>query len=206
MKELYDTALLEELMTKHQLLSLFDTPNLAFRLYQYEKGELINHLNSPSEYLLFMVSGVIQINALRKDGSIYSICCVDSFTCLGDMEFIDDVDLNFYVEVQETTLCLALPLYAYKTQLLNDNVFLRFLLQSVTQKMAQFSSSAASFSSLEEKLLHYMAHECPNQQIQGVELTALQLRCSRRQLQRLLKSLTEQGIITHPKKGVYQLL
>ena len=121
------------------------------------------------------------------------------------MEFCGETSLPFLVEATKKVMCIELPLYDFKNILLNDNTFLRFLLRSVGHKMALFTESEASFSNLEEKLLHFLKYDCPDHQFQGVEATVIQLRCSRRQLQRLLKSLTERQIIEKKGKGIYRL-
>ena len=103
-------------------------------------------------------------------------------------------------------ICVELPLYEYRNILLNDNTFLRFLLHSIAHKMTLVSKAEITFSGLEEKLLHHLKYNCPDQQFQGVETTAIHLHCSRRQLQRILKSLTERKILEKQSKGTYKLV
>ena len=64
MKRIFDPALLDFYLQKHEIPSLFDTPDLAFSLYQFEKGERLDTLN-PEEYLSFLVDGSIEISANR---------------------------------------------------------------------------------------------------------------------------------------------
>lgn len=42
MKRIFDPALLNFYLQKHEIPSLFDTPDLAFSLYQFEKGERLD--------------------------------------------------------------------------------------------------------------------------------------------------------------------
>ena len=86
MKRIFDPVLLDFYLQKHEIPSLFDTPDLAFSLYQFEKGERLDTLN-PEEYLSFLVDGSIEISANRADGTSYPIGYLDGFTCIGDMEF-----------------------------------------------------------------------------------------------------------------------
>ena len=86
MKRIFDPTLLDFYLQKHEIPSLFDTPDLAFSLYQFEKGERLDTLN-PEEYLSFLVDGSIEISANRADGTSYPIGYLDGFTCIGDMEF-----------------------------------------------------------------------------------------------------------------------
>ncbi len=206
MKELQNDKLLKQYLTNYRIEQLFDTKNLPFRLCQYDRGEILTFIKDSNHYLHFLVSGAVHIYAIRKDGNHCPLCYLDEFVLLGDMEFCGEKSSSLLVEASKKTICIELPLYEYRDILLNDNTFLRYLLHSVAHKMAIFSQAEVSYSNLEEKLLHYLKNDCPNQQLQGVTATAIHLRCSRRQLQRLLKSLTERGIIEKLAKGVYRLL
>ena len=159
MKRIFDPALLDFYLQKYEIPSLFNTPDLAFSLYQFEKGERLDILN-PEEYLSFLVT---------------------------------------------TALCIVLPLGTAKEFLLDDNRFLRYLLTSVTEKLMLYSSSQSNFSTLEEAFLSYLSKRCPDQTFSGVEKMAMQLHCSRRQLQRVLKKLLEEGRLTKLSKGSYRL-
>lgn len=205
MEQVHDEKILERYINLYHIYEIFDTKNLTFRLYQYERGEILNYNRDFSNHLQFLVSGAVQIYSIRGDGSRYPLCLLNDFTLLGDMEFCGETSLPFLVEATKKVMCIELPLYDFKNILLNDNTFLRFLLRSVGHKLALFSKSEASFSNLEEKLLHFLKYDCPDHQFQGVEATVIQLRCSRRQLQRLLKSLTERQIIEKKGKGIYRL-
>ena len=216
MKRIFDPALLDFYLQKHEIPSLFDTPDLAFSLYQFKKGERLDTLN-PEEYLSFLVDGSIEISeanvngqvgpfsANRADGTSYPIGYLDGFTCIGDMEFCGKRDDTHQIEARTTALCIVLPLASTKELLLNDNRFLRYLLNSVTEKLMLYSSSQSNFSTLEESFLSYLSERCPDQTFSGVEKMAMQLHCSRRQLQRVLKKLLEEGQLVKLSKGSYRL-
>lgn len=206
MKQVHDEKMLKQYINRYHINEIFDTQNLTFRLYQYERGEILNYSRDSSNYIQFLVSGAVQIYSVRGDGSRYPLCLLNDFTLLGDMEFCGETSLPFLVEATRKVMCIELPLYDFRNALLNDNTFLRFLLRSVGHKMALFAQSEAAFTSLEEKLLHFLKYDCPNHQFQGVEATAVQLRCSRRQLQRLLKSLSDRQMIEKIGKGTYRLI
>ena len=156
MKRIFDPTLLDFYLQKHEIPSLFDTPDLAFSLYQFEKGERLDTLN-PEEYLSFRVDGSIEISANRADGTSYPIGYLDGFTCIGDMEFCGKRDDTHQIEARTTALCIVLPLASTKELLLNDNRFLRYLLNSVTEKLMLYSSSQSNFSTLEESFLSQSA-------------------------------------------------
>lgn len=206
MREIFDMPKLERYLDQYKIRELFETEALSFHLCQYDKGEIIRFTTDANQRLHFVVNGSVQIYSLHEDGERYPLRFINDFTLLGDMEFCGAPSAFLLVEVVKPVLCVELPLYPLKDTLLNDNTFLRFLLRSVSYKLALFARSETAFSSLEEKLLYYMEHECPDHQFQGVEAVAIQLRCSRRQLQRILKSLSGRQVIRKVKKGTYRLV
>ncbi len=205
MREIFDETALERYLDQYKIRALFETEAISFRLCQYDKGEIIRCSTDENQRLCFLVKGTIQIYAVHEDGGYYPLCYINDFTLLGDMEFCGAPSSTLLVEVVKPVLCVELPISHLQDALLNDNAFLRFLLRSISGKLALLTQSDTEFSSLEEKLLYYMEHECPDHQFQGVEAVAIHLRCSRRQLQRILKSLLERQVIRKVKKGTYRL-
>lgn len=205
MKQINDEKCLNSYLEQYQIRSLFDTKGLVFRLYQYDKGEILNHVHDAADYLRFVVDGTVRIYSVRRDGSYYPIGLTEGLTLLGDMEFCGETSLPLVVEVVKKVTCVELPLHEYRVALQDDTTFLKHLSRFIAHKLAMFVQSEAPFSSIEEKLLHYMKYDCPKGQFKGVEAVATHLRCSRRQLQRLLRSLTEQGKVEKIGKGSYRL-
>ena len=121
------------------------------------------------------------------------------------MEFCGKRDDTHQIEARTTALCIVLPLGTAKEFLLDDNRFLRYLLTSVTEKLMLYSSSQSNFFTLEEAFLSYLSKRCPDQTFSGVKKMAMQLHCSRRQLQRVLKKLLEEERLTKLSKGSYRL-
>lgn len=60
-------------------------------------------------------------------------------------------------------------------------------------------------ATIEERVVLYM-QATPGQELWGIENAVLQLRCSRRQLQRVLKKLCASGRAEKTGKGCYRLL
>ena len=55
MRELLDATLMDTYMERYRIRSLFDTERLPFRLYRFEKGELLSDIKVASKYLQFVV-------------------------------------------------------------------------------------------------------------------------------------------------------
>ncbi len=51
-----------------------------------------------------------------------------------------------------------------------------------------------------------MKYQCRDQKLTGIEKTAFRLHCSARQLQRILSSYEEDGLVVKIGKGAYQLV
>ena len=203
MKILNDPERLSGYIRRYRIDTFFSSPDLPFSLYVFEKGEFLNNLIDPRDYLCFPVSGMYMIMNIREDGSMSGIYSGSRFTCFGDIEFARDVTSPFLIEILKRTFCVVLPLKDVRSQLENDPVFLRYLLSSAAQKLEQITLSMTEPKDLKERLLHYIHTQCDNGVLAGVGITAAALQCSRRQLQRLLKELCDEGILHRAAKGRY---
>lgn len=206
MREIVDDQLLEKYLRRYNIRSLFDTRELHFNFYQFEAGEIINYLKNPADYLHFIVKGSIRFYQIRQDGALIPFRQEGPLLVLGDTEFSGCSDKQFYMEVKDQTLSAALSMKQYKKILEQDNCLLRFLLRSVSDKITAYSYEEETLQTVEERLLHYIQFDCPNKSITSVEEAMYKLRCSRRQLQRILKALTERNILTRTGKGQYSLV
>ena len=59
---------------------------------------------------------------------------------------------------------------------------------------------------LTERLRSYMTYQCENRSFKGLEKAAEILRCSPRQLQRVVNQLEEEGVLEKVGKGSYRLI
>ena len=205
MRELQDPQLLEYYLEKYRIRSFFDTPNLPFRLYEYEPGELMNVVHPMEESLKFIVEGIFDHYMVLEDGTQYLIAHCEGFGFGGDLAFCRRQPQNRYQEVVETVRAVELPLEPLRETLEQDNRFLRFLLDTMAQRMTISMNVRADRSSAEESLLSYLRRQCPDRCLTNVGEAAFHLNYSRRQLQRVLKDLTQQGILAKEGKGCYRL-
>jgi len=63
----------------------------------------------------------------------------------------------------------------------------------------------SDMTTAERALIAYLRWRCPNQTITNVSEAALHMNYSRRQIQRVLKELTQQGRLVKTGKGCYVL-
>jgi len=205
MREIRDSERLEHYLRKYHIRSFFDTPDLPFRLYEYAPGEMINVVHPMEESIKFIVEGIFDHYTIQKDGTPYLIAHCDGFGFMGDLAFCGRQPRNRYQEVIETVRAVELPLEPLRKTLENDNRFLRFLLDTMAQRMTMSMHIRSDMVSAERALIGYLRWNCPNHTITNVTETAFYLNYSRRQLQRVLKELTEKGTLIRTGKGRYSL-
>lgn len=205
MREIRDPELLEHYLRKFHIRSFFDTPDLPFRLYEYAPGEMIHVVHPVEESIKFVVEGVFDHYLIQDDGTPYLISHCDGFGFLGDLAFCCRQPKNRCQEVLETVRAVELPLEPLRAILENDNRFLRFLIDTMAQRMTMSLNTRVCDTSAEHAVLAYMRWRCPNQTITNVSEAAFHTNFSRRQVQRVLKELTEKGILIHSGKGRYTL-
>lgn len=63
----------------------------------------------------------------------------------------------------------------------------------------------AAAETVEQRVLLYLKNISPSNKLEGIDASALKLRCSRRQLQRVLTKLCQSGQIEKTGKGKYKL-
>lgn len=202
MQEIRDAKQLERVYGTVQHCFCLRPPVL--RLLRFEKGELLNHPLRPLEQFLIVAEGRISIYDLSDDGGIRYVSRAGEGTLLGDVEFCGENGGAFYTEAEGRVLCLALPFAENRAALENDPVFLRFALRQLAQKLTM-STMDVTTQTLEEKLLLYLDKVQPDHTVCSVNETVIALHCSRRQLQRVLKTLCADGRLEKTGKGRYRL-
>ena len=205
MREIRDPELLEHYIRKFHIRSFFDTWDLPFRLYEYAPGEMINIVHPMDESVKFIVEGVFDHYKIQEDGSPYLIAHCSGFGFMGDLAFCRRQPPDRYQEVMETVRAVELPLEAMRSTLENDNRFLRFLLNTMAQRMTASMHIRSDMTSAEKALLGYLRWRCPSHTITNVTEAAFHMNYSRRQIQRVLKSLTDNGTLIRTAKGRYTL-
>ena len=205
MREIRDPETIQQWIETSRIQENFDTPDLPFRLYEYESGEMLVSPFKEFRELLFVVKGRVDIYGIKDNGNIIPINARKDWMILGDMEFCRKSRAQYHAEAKDQVVCLALPLESCRSELERDVRFLHTLLDSVSEKMELSSLLESSADTIEERVLFYMRNMCPNGELRGVDETTLKLRCSRRQLQRVLRKLCEEGKVEKIGKGCYRL-
>ncbi|MDO4460384.1 MAG: cyclic nucleotide-binding domain-containing protein [Clostridia bacterium] len=205
MKIIQDKALLQSYLEKYNIGSYFDTENLNFQLIKYDKGNMLTMTQTKLKYFLFVVAGKFKIYGINEDGSIFSVAREDKFTFLGDIEFAGGKCSEFDTEALTDVICVALSYDDYAEIFHRDVKFLNFILKKMSDSMERNSAIELPSQSIENKLINYLTIIEPSHEINGIEKTLTQLRCSRRQLQRVISKMCTEGKLIKTGKGRYVL-
>lgn len=206
MEYLTNRALLEKTLEEQGILANFDSPGLQFRLVKYQKSELLAAPFKPMDQLLFLVQGRVGVYGLREEGSSFSVYLAGRSVLLGDVEFIRKEALPFFTEALDDVLCVALSMERHREILEKDARFLNFLLHSMAGKFYMFFQTGSPAQPVEEKLLSFLRNIQPDHILRGMETGAMQLHCSRSQLQRVVRKLCGEGVLKKIRKGEYRLV
>lgn len=205
MREIQDAKLLAHYIKQYHIQSFFDTTDLPFRLYEYEPGEMMNVVHPMEESIKFVVEGVFDHYMIQEDGTPYLIAHCNGFGFMGDLAFCGRQPPGRYQEVIKTVRAVELPLSSVRSTLENDNRFLRYLVDTMAQRMTMSMDIRADMGSAEEAILNYLRWRCPDHTTRNIGEAAFHLNYSRRQIHRALKELTEKGQINRLSKGHYIL-
>ena len=206
MVECKDGKLMEKYMKKYAIRENFSTPDLPFHMYRYEVGEMMNVIHPQEQYLKFIVDGRIGVDAVDDDGNLERIVEETAFVYFGEVEILGRSFSNHFHEVLETVYSIELPWEPLRDVLWNDLKFLQFLVKHMSRTIyIATNSMAESSEDVQSRLLRYIKTECENNTFSGMEATAKRLRCSRRQLQRVVSFLIDRGVLIKSGWGTYSL-
>lgn len=199
---------LQQIIERNSLLIHLQTLNLEFLLLHYQKNEFILSPDQPVHYLLFIAEGLIHIYDISSEGKKSPVTSETGQTLplLGDIEFSLRSGEPYFVEAVTEVTAVAIPIAASRQVLNQDVLFLQYLTTSLATKLKRAGQIDIEAQSVQERVLIYMENIYPNGILRGVDNTAMQLRCSRRQLQRVLKDLCASGKIKKIGRGTYQLV
>ena len=205
MKELNEPDQIELYIRKSGIKERLSTEGIIFKVFRYEKGELLASPVEPLDHILFPVEGKAVIYGIRNDGTSFPISEIRKGDIIGDVEFTGSDEPVLFVEASKPVVCLAIDIKAYRKILMNDVTFLQTILASFAGKFRKIITIDAMSGNIEERVLNYMENLSPEHELYRISEAIYALRCSRRQLQRVLRKLADEGKIMKTGKGRYKL-
>ena len=146
------------------------------------------------------------MDKIDSNGKLHRLFEETPFDVFGEAEICGYSFNNHYHEVVETAYCIELPLDTLRNVLWNDLKFMQFMVRRMSESIYMATYIMEDLKDdVESRLLQYINDKCPNGRFSSMELTAKRLRCSRRQLQRVVLKLVEEGKLTRTGWGEYTL-
>ena len=181
-------------------------------LLLFKRNEYICREGEEINYLFFFVEGKAKVYTTLSNGKSLLLSFFKEFKILGDLEIINAKPASSNVQVIEDTYCIGISLENVREYLLNDAKFLRFICNSLGEKLYRCSknSSINLLYPLENRLASYMIATCERVDSSGLTIVKFNenlteiselLGTSYRHLLRTLNSLSLKGTIK--KKNNY---
>ena len=204
MKQIKEKQIVSAGIKKLGLEELLSPPEIEFRYTVFEKGELIALPNKKISNLYFVVCGKVKFYAIKENGQIIPVNTGGPGTMVGDTEYVGNGYTTLYAEAAAETECLAIPIRENKHALDKHIPFLHILLRALREKVYLINPADEIQTSVEEKLRGYINTSCPDGELRHIQAVSEKLGCSRRQLERCIQKLCENGELNKEKKGQYK--
>ena len=205
MKRIQDLKLLHKYIEKYQLQQHFSNELASMsELLSFACKESLFRQGEHSDHLLFLLNGQVKIYSYLDSGYLlnlrYYTACGQVF---GEVESLWGHESTSSILALSPCLCLAVSITKYQSILLDDNRFLRFLAQSMAERLSSNHSIAAP---PEIRLASFLLRVSTSD-IFSFNLTecASILNISNRHLFRILKRMCDQKILQKNPNG-YKIL
>jgi CRP-like cAMP-binding protein len=200
MLKINNEEVMEGYFLKYNMKDIFTEDMRPFmELFLFKKGEYICRDHEKLKYLLFFVDGKAKVYSTLSNGKALLLTFYEGFKILGDLEMINSEPATTNVQVIKDTYCIGISIEKVKTHLLDDPKFLRYICNSLGEKLNRSSknSSINLLYPLENRLASYILATGENFDESLTEISEL-LGTSYRHLLRTLNNMCQKGLI---KKG-----
>lgn len=188
---------------KFNLKSYLNENLLSFIEIKYFKsGDTICRINEKINYLYFLVKGRTKVHTLLSTGKSLLLTLDKPLSLIGDLESFTSPLAHCTVVAIEDCICISIPTYKVLELGSNDPVFLKFIIDSLGNKLRSNSTyrSINLLSPLENRFASYLLSipfygDDSSIKIDKLTLVADLLGTSYRSLTRIIKKLTEKNIL-----------
>ncbi|WP_129727384.1 MULTISPECIES: transcriptional regulator YeiL [Bacillaceae] len=146
--EIYKNGKRQRYLEEYSIAHLFSFPIEEFlQVHEYQRDEWIIQEGMRPYFLFYVMEGKAKIYVTHQNGKVSLINFINANDYIGEMELLNDVYYTKGIQASTKTICFALPIHHYRTQLLEDAKFLReltkFLSVKATLMAAKYSQSLA---------------------------------------------------------------
>ncbi|SNT02624.1 cAMP-binding domain of CRP or a regulatory subunit of cAMP-dependent protein kinases [Anaerovirgula multivorans] len=207
MMKINDSRKMNQYISKYEIDKIFTEDMRPFmELFLFKRNEHICKETEDIKYIFFFVEGKAKVYTTLSNGKSLLLCFYQGFKVLGDLELMGFQTASTNVQVIDDSYCIGITLQKVETHLLNDAKFLRFICNSLGEKLNRCSknSSINLLYPLENRLASYILATGKSMDNEGdgriefhenlTEIAEL-LGTSYRHLLRTLKTLALKGAI-----------
>lgn len=200
MKRIFDQNKIETLVKETGIGSFFSTDILPhLELFQYECDDYLIREGEPLKYLYFLMNGKVKVYISLRNGKSVLLCFYEGVEVLGEAELVNGYPAGTTVQAIESQYCLGIPSEKVNALLLEDQKFLRYALNSISEKLRRTvsNSSVNLIYSLEKRLASYILAVSEKDGVFDENLTEISelLVTSYRHLLRTLNTLVQKGTL-----------
>jgi CRP/FNR family putative post-exponential-phase nitrogen-starvation transcriptional regulator len=207
MKRIYNSQMIKRYIEKHGISEFFSKDIKPYmELFLFNRGDHICREGETLDYLFFLVEGKAKVYTSLSNGKSLLVCFYNSGKVIGDIEFMKLETAISNIQAIEESYCITIPVGKIREYLLDDAKFLRFMCESLSQKLNRLSknSSINLLYPLENRLASYILamgiwvdHKEGNVLVFNENLTEIArlLGASYRHLLRTVNTLCKKGVI-----------
>lgn len=154
-----DQQLMDNYISQYGIDGIFSHDMKPFmELLLFRRNEHICREKEDINYLFFFVKGKAKVYTTLSNGKSLLLCFYKCFRVLGDVELISHQAASTNVQVIDDTYCIGISSQNVRKHLLNDARFLRFICNSLGEKLDRCSknSSINLLYPLENRLASYI--------------------------------------------------
>jgi CRP/FNR family putative post-exponential-phase nitrogen-starvation transcriptional regulator len=152
-------------LEKYKIQDLFSTlVDPYLEVHSYKKGEYICRELDTLANLYFLVEGRAKMYQTHRNGKISLVHFYSCGSILGEIELLGVTKTAHSVQAMVDTICIQLPLYNCKEEILNDPKFLREIARHLGFKMLRDTENliASQAYTLETRLAAFILFSSTN--------------------------------------------
>ncbi|GGG25740.1 catabolite gene activator protein [Lysinibacillus alkalisoli] len=209
MKRSKDTARIQDYINSHDLTTTLPIDDTYYLMY-YEQGEQICSQGDELQSLAILVEGKVKIYTTSMEGRHLILSFKNALEVIGDIEYIQKVEILNTVEAVTNVVMLCIPLDQVD-KLYEEKIFLHFILQEITRKFYN-KSHALSLNVMhpvEMRLASYIVATCCNEGHHRPLATAHLpdvasfIGTSYRHINRVIQKLCERQLLERTRECIY---
>ena len=210
MEVISDKELLEYYCEQRDIAYHFTNwDGLVKKLVRYKKGEIIALYGDKADKLFFLVKGTIKFSCIADNYEEFFFFNARNEGLFGEVEYVMDIPLITQSEVMEECDCIVIPVEENRNLLDHDLKFQVFLTHILAKKYDDIRRHYMDIESypLEVRFARYLFADRRSDTIEDLQQISRAIKCSYRQLLRIVKKFCENGWIRHmEQKGKYKIV